>query len=251
MDPIKGNSGDLLTFRVKANSAAASVGDILLNNIKLSTEDNTSFFVDNQSIRISGNGGEPVILGNVIFSAKENPIIAKPGESYTVEIQMDNDIDIRAIQAKITLPEGLTITPNGGDDFGYTDRIPMSLNIQSKAFEDNSYNFNLSGTTADVIVGNSGTLFTFTVYADENLSDAPSFITVDNIVVSNTKAESFTVEGVEIKVIKQTSTGISAIEAAEAEGGEIYTVGGRRVQQAKGLVIVRSADGKVQKIAVR
>lgn len=238
---IIGNEGELLTFDIKASQLMEDAS-ILINNIILTCVDENEKNKD-----VEATGGKfnisvvDVLPGNVTVSAPASFNI-EAGQTSKVDVAFENDFDVRAFEAVITIPEGFQIVKDDeGELFSYTDRIPASMAINSSKKAENVYKVVISASDASVIAAGEGTLFSFTVKAPENMELGEDEITITDILAFDNAASSHAAESMVITVNPSTTIGINAIEAAKADA-PIFNLAGQQVKSAKkGLYII---DGK-------
>lgn len=125
------------------------------------------------SLLLLGAAGTAAAQDSDVSLSVEQLFVA-PGETATVYVSMDNDVEIGTITGTISLPEGLSFVPTAGTD---GDNQRMVCTKVGDRLGDNDMIF-LSGneskarlliTASSVIGGNSGRLFSFDVMADENI----------------------------------------------------------------------------------
>ncbi len=90
-----------------------------------------------------------------------------PGETVTVAIQLDNDVEFTAFQADIYLPDGLTAV-NGS--FALTSRKSASHTLSAIPQADGALRLMSYSMQLRPYSGNSGSLVTFDVTASEDFA---------------------------------------------------------------------------------
>ena len=109
-----------------------------------------------------------------------------PGETRTVSIMLDNDIEYTAFQTDIYLPSGLTVEQEDGDYiFDLTARKGRDHNIASQLQHDGCIRIMSYSPSIKPYSGSSGALVTFNVIASENLSGSVT-IRLKNILFTTT-----------------------------------------------------------------
>lgn len=109
-----------------------------------------------------------------------------PGESLTVNILLDNDVEFTAFQADIYLPDGLTIEQDDGDFiFDLTPRKARDHNIASHLQSDGSIRIMSYSPGINPYSGNSGALVSFNVTAATDFNE-PESIQLKNILFTTT-----------------------------------------------------------------
>ena len=108
----------------------------------------------------------------------------QPGETQQVSIMLDNETVFSAIQADITLPEGLTIEQEDGEYlFDLTDRKARNHTVSSTTLSSGAIRVLVASPTSKTFSGNSGALITFNIIADASLS-ANCTIAMSNVIAS-------------------------------------------------------------------
>ena len=159
-------------------------------------------------------------------------ISIKPGETKTVSVEMTNTEGIQGLQCSIDLPEGLSFaTKSSGkiDIANNTDRGD-GFTLSSSLQEDGSLTVATVNFDGDSYYGNSGTIFTFKITANEDLAAGEYEIKVRDIVLSS---------GVAIKpsdatgkvTVEGSSSGLQQIDADGNQSDIIYNLNGQRVKK--------------------
>lgn len=160
---VKGNSGAVVTIKVKADPTFKS-DKIVIRNI----------------VGSNATVAEPVILN---MPEQEVPVMAqvakaglandevkvRAGVPALIDVTLANDADIVGFQAKVTLPEGLSFTDGvDGEWVTYTDRLSNNViaTVAPLPGSENTYTVILSSLTNDVFEGKEGVLFSLNVVAD-------------------------------------------------------------------------------------
>ena len=155
----------------------------------------------------------------------------KPGETKALSVCMTNTESIQGLQCNIELPEGLSFSTkaNGkidiANDADRGDGFTLSGNLQ----ENGSLTVATVNFDGDTYYGNSGTIFTFKITADEGMAAGEYEIKVRDIVLSS---------GVAIKpsdttgkvTVESLQTSIQQIESIDNASDQIYNVSGQRVK---------------------
>ena len=107
-----------------------------------------------------------------------------PGETKTVEILLDNETILSAIQADIYLPDGLSIDKEDGDYiFDLTDRKARNHTASSALLSSGAIRLLIASQTSRTFSGNSGALVTFQLTASSDFT-GPKTIVMNNIIAS-------------------------------------------------------------------
>lgn len=145
----------------------------------------------------------------------------QPGETQTVSIMLDNSIEYTALQADISLPEGLTVAMEDDEYiFDLTDRKTRTHTISSNLLSSGAIRILIASPKKTVFNGNSGALVTFDVIADANIT-GPKVITLSNVIASETNSTTHALPETtcNVTVVKlATSITIDNTEAVMTEG---------------------------------
>lgn len=167
----------------------------------------------------------------------------QPGEVKTVEVLMTNERDdIRGLQCDITLPSGISFLydEDAEDYVSAAWRIPRKLSLSSEKQDENTLRVAGVCTGASSIYGNSGTVFTFKVKADENIMAGLYQIQLSNVELSYGEAISVEDRSSVLEVLNNTS-GINTTRFVGNDNTVIYNLQGQQVDPAsakKGIFIV-------------
>lgn len=180
---IKGNSGAILTFKVKAANNFRG-GELSFNECV-----GSNATVEGQApVELELEAGNTKSLLDVgKLSVENESMIVRPSEEKVLNVSLNNNIKLVALQATVTLPEGVSFVL-GDEDYpkvDYGKRLSGNVEVLVKAVPDkaNVYTLVLSSVTSDVIEGNEGKLFGL------YLAAAPTFkegdVKIEKIIVSN------------------------------------------------------------------
>ena len=167
-------------------------------------------------------------------------ISIKPGETKTVSVDMTNTEGIQGLQCSIDLPEGLSFATksNGKIDISNNTDRGDGFTLSSSLQEDGSLTVATVNFEGDSYYGNSGTIFSFKITANEDLAAGEYEIKVCDIVLSS---------GVAIKpsdatgkvTVSNSETGLQQIESDSKQSDSIYNLNGQRVNNpSRGIYIV-------------
>ena len=123
-----------------------------------------------------------------------------PGETKSVEILLDNEVEYSAFQADLYLPAGLSVAQDAGDYLiDLTSRKGRDHTISSKLLADGGIRIMSYSTSLKVYSGNSGALVSMSITADEAFT-APITISLNNILFTTPLGEevAFTNETCEV-----------------------------------------------------
>ena len=147
------------------------------------------------------------------------------------ELGLFNNVQFVGFQMDVTVAEGALF--NG---VNLTDRA-AGLRVVYNRIANNTYRVIAFSTNRTAIAASEGALCSFDITGNQA-------VTVNKIEFADAAANAYAL------AIAET-TGIRGINA-DAEGTEIYTVGGvKNNKMRKGMNVVRQADGKVKKFFVK
>lgn len=170
----------------------------------------------------------------------------QPGEVKTVEVEMTNERDdIRGLQCDITLPSGISFLydEDAEDYVSAAWRIPRKLSLSSEKQDENTLRVAGVCTGASSIYGNSGTVFTFKVKADENIMAGMYQIKLSNVELSYGEAIGVADRTSSLEITKSTS-GIESLSTDTQQSLVIYDLRGQRVDASKAKNGVFIVNGK-------
>ncbi len=177
---ISGNSGALVVFNIIADDSFSGAKTIQIANIIAGEVDGTEHQLPNSSCKVTQEGYVPPAGDNDRFYI--NDFTIAPGETKEVEIMLDNEYTYTAIQAELTLPEGLTVEQEDGDYiFELTDRKNRNHTISSQMLSSGAIRILIASQNVKTISGNSGALVVFNIIADDSFS-GPKTIQISNII---------------------------------------------------------------------
>ena len=167
----------------------------------------------------------------------------QPGEVKTIEVLMTNERDdIRGMQCDITLPSGISFLydEEAEDYVSASWRIPRKLALSSEKQGENTLRIAGVCTGSSSIYGNSGSVFTFKVKADENIMAGMYQIQLSNVELSYGEAISVADRSSSLEITKNASD-IETLAVDKHELSIVYDLRGQRVDLSKakgGLFIV-------------
>jgi hypothetical protein len=253
---IAGNEGTLLTLQVSASKkieGSVAVSEALA---AASVEENGASVVAKIEV---ADVEEPVEARALLAALSADDLLvdldSNADGNYSVKVSLENEYEVSAIRFNLTLPEGLTLNVNeDGENFEYTDRIPLEFNFTTNEKEDGSVVVLLTGYTTSTIAAGEGELFTIDLKATKDLA-ASATVTISDIEISSIDdTEILTSYNKELELDINNVTRISSLEASATEGAQsIYNAAGVRVAKpVKGAMnIIKNADGSVKKVLVR
>ena len=167
----------------------------------------------------------------------------QPGEVKTFEVMMVNERDdIRGLQCDITLPEGISFLydEDAEDYVTASSRIPKKLTLSSGMQDENTLRVAGVCTGSSCIYGNTGSVFTFKVKANENIMAGMYEIKMSNMELSYGEAIDVADSSSVLEILSETN-GIATIFSNGIANSEVYDLNGRRVNESmtkKGIYII-------------
>ncbi len=209
---FKGNSGALLQFTVTANSLLKPTQEIIVERIVGSDTDAKRYDMVNFKVNVS-----QMVGSFTATSAETDSLLLKPGEENNkkrVSVSLNNTIEVRAMEAIITLPEGVKPEMNEKGEvlFERSSRVPTNLKFSS-TIKNNTVKVILSGLTTDILKGNEGEVFAFYVSGDEVLEEKTE-LAVSNVIVANNASNAFDVIGTQkVKIVNMDKVYLAPAQA--------------------------------------
>ena len=158
------------------------------------------------------------------------------GETRTVSIMLDNEMDYTAFQMDLTMPEGLT-----AGNFQLTDRAGNHA-FDVNAIDGNKMRALCYSPAIEVIDGNSGALLTFDVTATAAIEGD---ITVDGIELVTTDCQTVLLNGFAIGV--NTTTSVNEVANGKTVARvDYFNLAGQRIDRPESgvtLVVTTYTDG--------
>ena len=185
---IAGKEGAILSFKVKVDSKFKE-GLITLINVVAS--DATGEGVKEMALDATYAYVAPYI-GEASFGVEE--VTFPVGEPMYVPVNLTNDVPVVGLQAKLVLPEGISLVEDeDGEVVVYNDeRLSGNTTVVAKEIGENSWRLLVSSLTADPFTLNEGTLFSLRVQSDETFTEAGE-ISVSDIRVSIPNGTSYVI----------------------------------------------------------
>ena len=157
-----------------------------------------------------------------------------PGEVKTIEVMMLNECDdIRGIQCDITLPDGISFLFDEDSENYVTAsyRIPMKMALSSEVQDEHTLRIAGVCTGSSSIYGNTGSVFTFKVKADDDIKDGIYGINMSNMELSNGEAIRVVDRSSALEILNETS-GFISISSNEVSGSMVYDLNGQCVNKS-------------------
>ncbi len=162
-------------------------------------------------------------------------VTMQPGEVKTIEVMMVNGRDdIRGMQCDITLPEGISFLYNEDNEDYVTasSRIPKKLALSSEMQNENTLRVAGVCTGSSSIYGNTGSVFTFKVKADENIMAGMYEIQLSNVELSYGETIGVADRSSVLEILNDAN-GIATLFSNGVSNMDVYDLNGRRVEDPK------------------
>ena len=149
-----------------------------------------------------------LLLGNVMIAQADNVKVSVDdfsigvGQTYTVAVNLDNDVDIVGMNFDVTLPTGLEmVNTEAKTMFAKGDRLTRNHSVLGSNPSTGVYRMLLSSTSKTPVIGNSGTMVTFDVKATKELAKN-SYINFNNVTCADADNNK-TVTNFSVRVTRQ------------------------------------------------
>ena len=188
---IFGDSGAVAYFKVKAENSFVKAGKIDFTNI-LGSSNEKGEDGYTKSFPMADFSADVAPYVGKLYTAADTLAIKTDGTSKKVSLVLDNFINVRGMQALITLPQGLSfeVKDNGKPKFEYGSRLPQNATISSNMTSDGKLKIAVAGMTTENFAGTTGEVLAFYVKADETLA-LKSDLVINDVIVSNENGNAF------------------------------------------------------------
>lgn len=188
---IKGNTGAILTFSVKADAnydgGSIKIDKIMGSNGVDATKEPIPLPMEEQLITAA------ICPGHAGLEAAE--ITLTPGKSGVLNVTLANYVPLVGLQAKVTLPEGLRfVEGKDGDIVDYTTRLSDNVSAKIENIEGNTYKLLISSVANDEFKETEGVLFGLNVAADNTFKGGD--VVISDIKVASTSGSGYDVTDV-------------------------------------------------------
>lgn len=183
---VKGNNGTLLRIKVTADNDYKGSFIYMDGIIGSNGTVPTPVRLDMPSLKVKAN----VHVGDLSNNLSEVQI--RPLTLETIDFSLDNIIDIVALQAVVTLPEGINLAEDAdGEYITYSDRLSGNVvaSVNLIPGETNKYQLIISSLTSDKFIGSEGTLFGLNIMANKSFKSGD--IVVSDVIVSSAPAVAY------------------------------------------------------------
>ncbi len=202
--PIAGNSGAIMTLKVKAKDGMLENKVVSFGLSKIEMGDTNQKKV-NTSVRESVD----VTLGEqpeYVFSASQPEAVVSAGTTFPVEVCLSNNFALGGMQFRLRMPEGFDVV---NTDIKLSNRLSLGTRLRKTVRPDGSIKFVVSDMSSVKIAdAGEGPLFILYVSVPEGYNDYEGKITVSDIEASTvpsdggaTNTVSVDCKGFEVKIV--------------------------------------------------
>lgn len=173
-------------------------------------------------------------------------VTMQPGEVKTIEVMMTNEReDIKGVQCDITLPQGISfLYDEDSEDYVFaTSRVPKKLTLGSEMQDENTLRVAGVCTGSSSIYGNSGSVFSFKVKADENVKAGIYEMQLTNVELSYGEAIDVADRSSALEILNDAN-GIAALTTDGCFKSGAYDLNGRRIDASKDKKGIFIVNGK-------
>jgi hypothetical protein len=241
---FKAATGDLLTLTLTADAYAES-GDAVVKNIilgdidakQINTVTETTFAVAVSGEVTPENPDTPVANGSITASS----VSIEPGKTADVTFTINADGKAAIAEFKLALPNGIDLMYNAEeDDYVYALGADMTVKTHTvtiKKQEEGSYYVLVSNASNKEFKAESGDYLTLTLVASANAASGTAVM--KDIILGDIEAKQMnTVTEAKFNITVGGGTGISSIEADNADA-PAFNMAGQKVNKGyKGVVIM-------------
>ena len=213
---VKGNNGTLLRIKVTADNDYKGSFIYMDGIIGSNGTVPTPVRLDMPSLKVKAN----VHVGDL--SNNLSKVQIRPLTLETIDFSLDNIIDIVALQAVVTLPEGINLAEDAdGEYITYSDRLSGNVvaSVNLIPGETNKYQLIISSLTSDKFIGSEGTLFGLNIMANKSFKSGD--IVVSDVIVSSAP-------GVAYELGNELSVSVTSVDDPTGDGvwniKDIYSV---------------------------
>ena len=202
--PIAGNSGAIMTLKVKAKDGMLENKVVSFGLSKIEMGD-----TKNQKVQNSTKESVDVTLGEqpeYVFSASQPEAVVSAGTTFPVEVCLSNNFALGGMQFRLTMPEGFDVV---NTDIKLSNRLSLGTRLLKTVRPDGSMNFVVSDMSSVKIAdAGEGPIFILYVSVPEGYNDYEGKITVSDVVASTvpsdggaTNTVSVDCKGFEVKIV--------------------------------------------------
>lgn len=202
--PFAGNSGAILTLKVKAKDGMLENKVVSFGLSKIEMGD-----ANQKKVQISTKESVDVTLGEqpeYVFSASQPEAVVSAGTTFPVEVCMNNNFALGGMQFRLRMPEGFDVV---NTDIKLSNRLSLGTRLRKTVRPDGSIKFVVNDMSSVKIAdAGEGPLFILYVSVPEGYNDYEGKITVSDVVASTvpsdggaTNTVSVDCKGFEVKIV--------------------------------------------------
>lgn len=202
--PIAGNSGAIMTLKVKAKDGMLENKVVSFGLSKIVMGD-----TNNNKVQNSTRESVDVTLGEqpeYVFSASQPEAVVSAGTTFPVEVCLSNNFALGGMQFRLTMPEGFDVV---NTDIKLSNRLSLGTRLYKTVRPDGSIKFVVSDmSNVKIADAGEGPLFILYVSVPEGYNDYEGKITVSDVVASTvpsdggaTNTVSVDCKGFEVKIV--------------------------------------------------
>lgn len=202
--PIAGNSGAIMTLKVKAKDGMLENKVVSFGLSKIEMGD-----TNNNKVQNSTRESVDVTLGEqpeYVFSASQPEAVVSAGTTFPVEVCLSNNFALGGMQFRLTMPEGFDVV---NTDIKLSNRLSLGTRLYKTVRPDGSIKFVVSDMSSVKIAdAGEGPLFILYVSVPEGYNDYEGKIVVSDIEASTvpsdggaTNTVSVDCKGFEVKIV--------------------------------------------------
>ena len=202
--PIAGNSGAIMTLKVKAKDGMLENKVVSFGLSKIVMGD-----ANNNKVQNSTKESVDVTLGEqpeYVFSASQPEAVVSAGTTFPVEVCLSNNFALGGMQFRLTMPEGFDVV---NTDITLSNRLSLGTRLRKTARPDGSIKFVVNDmSNVKIADAGEGPLFILYVSVPEGYNDYEGKIVVSDIEASTVPSEggatntvSVDCKGFEVKIV--------------------------------------------------
>lgn len=178
--PIVGNSGAVLTFkvRVKDGMLSSKSVDLGLSRIRMSDSNNKAIAVPDQTTVISLVGEE----NTYVFSTTAQEVAVTAGSTFPLEVSMNNNVPLGGMQFDMSVPAGFDVDAT---NIKFSNRMTGGSMLNKTVRPDGSLRFTLIDLdNTRIAEPGDGVIFTMDVIVPETFEAYDGMIQFSNVIAS-------------------------------------------------------------------
>lgn len=202
--PIAGNSGAIMTLKVKAKDGMLENKVVSFGLSKIEMGD-----TNNNKVQNSTKESVDVTLGEqpeYVFSASQPEAVVSAGTTFPVEVCLSNNFALGGVQFRLRMPEGFDVV---NTDITLSNRLSLGTRLYKTVRPDGSIKFVVNDISNPKIAdAGEGPLFILYVSVPEGYNDYEGKIVVSDIEASTvpsdggaTNTVSVDCKGFEVKIV--------------------------------------------------